>query len=87
LNFEKTPKSDVLAILRNIEEAITKNTTAIVPVHIFGNGCEVEEIAQIAKENNLKVIYDAAHAFDGTYKGRSILNYQDGGYKTLSYFE
>ena len=67
----------------NIKNAITKNTSAIVPVHVFGNGCEVEEIEQIAKENNLKVIYDAAHAFDVKYKGQSILNY--GDISTLSF--
>jgi len=54
-----------------------------VPVHVFGNGCEVEEIEKIAKENNLKVIYDAAHAFGVQYKGQSILNY--GDISTLSF--
>ncbi len=68
---------------KNIKEAITKNTTAIVPVHVFGNGCNVEEIEKIAKENDLKVIYDAAHAFDVKYKGQSILNY--GDISTLSF--
>lgn len=68
---------------QNIKKVITKNTSAIVPVHVFGNGCEVEEIEQIAKENNLKVIYDAAHAFDVKYKGQSILNY--GDISTLSF--
>ncbi len=67
----------------NIKKAITKNTTAIVPVHVFGNGCEVEEIDKIAKENNLKVVYDAAHAFDVKYKNKSILNY--GDISTLSF--
>lgn len=67
----------------NIQNVITKNTSAIVPVHVFGNGCEVEKIEHIAKENNLKVIYDAAHAFDVKYKGQSILNY--GDISTLSF--
>lgn len=67
----------------NIKNVITQNTSAIVPVHVFGNGCEVEEIETIAKENNLKVIYDAAHAFDVKYKGQSILNY--GDISTLSF--
>jgi dTDP-4-amino-4,6-dideoxygalactose transaminase len=76
--------SDTLNIEpKNIEKLITKNTSAIVPVHVFGNGCEVEEIEQIAKENNLKVIYDAAHAFDVRYKDKSILNY--GDISTLSF--
>lgn len=68
---------------QNIEKLITKNTSAIVPVHVFGNGCEVEDIEQIAKENDLKVVYDAAHAFDVKYKGQSILNY--GDISTLSF--
>jgi dTDP-4-amino-4,6-dideoxygalactose transaminase len=60
-----------------IKKRITNNTTAIVPVHVFGNPCDVEEIDKIARENNLKVIYDAAHAFAITYKDKSILNYGD----------
>jgi len=67
----------------NIEKSITKNTNAIVPVHVFGNGCDVERIDEIAEDNNLKVIYDAAHAFGVKYKGQSILNY--GDISTLSF--
>ena len=68
---------------KNIEEVITPNTSAIVPVHVFGNGCEVEEIGSIARRHHLKVVYDAAHAFDVKYKGESILNY--GDISTLSF--
>ena len=68
---------------KNIEKAITKNTSAIVPVHVFGNVCEVEAIEAIAKKHDLKVIYDAAHAFDVQYKGQSVLNY--GDISTLSF--
>jgi len=68
---------------KNIEKLITPNTSAIVPVHVFGNGCEVEEIEKIAKRHGLKVIYDAAHAFDVKYKDESILNY--GDISTLSF--
>jgi len=60
-----------------IQQSITKKTKAIVPVHVFGNACEVEKIQNIANENNLKIIYDAAHAFDVKYKKQSILNYGD----------
>lgn len=67
----------------NIEKLITPNTSAIVPVHVFGNCCEVEEINQIANKHGLKVIYDAAHAFDVKYKDKSILNY--GDISTLSF--
>lgn len=66
-----------------IEELITPNTEAIVPVHVFGNGCDVESIDKIAQAHNLKVIYDAAHAFDVKYKDESILNY--GDISTLSF--
>ena len=68
---------------KNIEKLITPNTSAIVPVHVFGNACEVEEIEQIAKKHKLKVVYDAAHAFDVKYKDKSVLNY--GDISTLSF--
>jgi len=67
----------------NIRKAITQNTSAIVPVHMFGNACEIDKIAGIAKQHDLKVIYDAAHAFGVKYKGESILNY--GDISTLSF--
>lgn len=68
---------------KNIEELITPNTSAILPVHVFGNACEVEEIEKIANKHSLKVIYDAAHAFDVKYKDQSVLNY--GDISTLSF--
>jgi len=60
-----------------IEAAITKNTTAILATHVFGNPCAVEEIEIIAKKHDLKVIYDAAHCFGVNYKKQSIFNYGD----------
>lgn len=66
-----------------IEAQITEKTSAIVPVHVFGNPCEVEAIQAIADKHNLKVIYDAAHAFGSEYKGQSVLNY--GDISTLSF--
>ncbi|MEX0996567.1 MAG: DegT/DnrJ/EryC1/StrS family aminotransferase [Flavobacteriaceae bacterium] len=60
-----------------IEAAITPKTTAILATHVFGNPCAVEEIEAIAKKHNLKVIYDAAHCFGVTYKGKSIFKYGD----------
>ena len=60
-----------------IEELITKNTVAIVPVHVYGNVCNIERIQQIADQYNLKVIYDAAHAFGISYKKKGIGNYGD----------
>ena len=68
---------------KNIEKLITPNTSAIVPVHVFGNACEVEQIEKIANKHNLKVVYDAAHAFDVKYKNQSVLNY--GDISTLSF--
>ncbi|MDW1886845.1 DegT/DnrJ/EryC1/StrS family aminotransferase [Vibrio sp. Vb2131] len=66
-----------------IEELITERTSAIVPVHVFGNPCDVEKIAQLSAKHNIKVIYDAAHAFDIEYDGKSILNYGDAS--TISF--
>ena len=60
-----------------IEAAITPKTTAIVPVHVYGNPCNVERIQEIADTYGLKVIYDAAHAFGVEENGNSILNYGD----------
>ena len=60
-----------------IEELITEKTVAIVPVHVYGNICNVEAIKKIADKYNLKVIYDAAHAFGVKKKGISIGNYGD----------
>ncbi len=60
-----------------IEAAITPRTSAILATHVFGNPCAVEEIETIAKKHNLKVIYDAAHCFGVTYKGKSIFEYGD----------
>lgn len=55
-----------------LEELITEKTSAIIPVHVYGNICNVEEIEKIAKKHNLKVIYDAAHTFGVKYKGKGI---------------
>jgi len=62
---------------KKIEAAITPQTTAIMPVHVYGNPCNVEEIQRIADIYGLRVIYDAAHAFGVKYKGESILNWGD----------
>ncbi|AJG99487.1 aminotransferase DegT [Clostridium beijerinckii] len=62
---------------KQIENSITKKSKAIVPVHVFGNACDIDEIQKIANKNNLKVIYDAAHAFGVKYKNKSILSYGD----------
>lgn len=63
--------------VNKLEEKITNKTVAILPVHVFGNPCNIEEIERIAKERNLKVIYDAAHCFDVYYKGKPVFSYGD----------
>lgn len=60
-----------------IEAAITEKTTAILATHVYGNPCDVEAIEAIAKKHDLKVIYDAAHCFGVTFKGKSIFTYGD----------
>ena len=60
-----------------IENLITDKTVAIMPVHVYGNICNVEEIERIADKYNLKVIYDAAHVFGVKYKDRGIGSYGD----------
>lgn len=60
-----------------IEELITPNTTAILATHVYGIPCHIEEIDAIAQKHNLKVIYDAAHAFGTVYRGKSLLGYGD----------
>lgn len=60
-----------------IEELITDNTVAILPVHVYGSICNVDEIDRIAKKYGLKVIYDAAHAFGVKYRGKSVSNFGD----------
>ena len=60
-----------------IEALISTKTTAILATHVFGNPCNVEVIEAIAKKHNLKVIYDAAHAFGVTFKNESIFTYGD----------
>lgn len=60
-----------------IEAAITEKTQAILATHVYGLPCNVERIGVIAEKYNLKVIYDGAHAFGATYKGKSILSFGD----------
>ncbi len=62
---------------QKLENLITDNTVAIVPVHVYGNMCDVEEIDRIARKYGLKVVYDAAHAFAVKYKGESSASFGD----------
>ena len=63
--------------VNQIESLITKDTCAILPVHVYGHVCDVEAIEDIAKRHHLKVLYDAAHAFGVEYQGKGIANFGD----------
>ena len=63
--------------VEKIESLITEKTSAIIPVHVYGNVCDVEAIERIAKKYNLKVIYDAAHTFGVTVNGQGIGTFGD----------
>ncbi len=62
---------------KKIEREINENTSAIMPVHVYGHACDVEAINKIAKKYHLKVIYDASHAFGVKHHSSSLLNYGD----------
>jgi len=61
----------------SIKKKITGQTSAIIATHVFSNPCQINEIQKIAQDNDLKVIYDAAHAFGSKYKGRSVAEFGD----------
>lgn len=69
--------SDFTMDVTKIEALITDRTSAILPVHVYGNVCNVEEIDRIAKKYGIKVIYDAAHSFGVKYKGKSTAAFGD----------
>jgi dTDP-4-amino-4,6-dideoxygalactose transaminase len=81
--FVDIDSSDWCLDPKNVEASITPNTRAIIPVHVFGNACDVEEIDEIAARRNIKVIYDACHAFGVKYRGESLLKFGDAA--TLSF--
>ncbi len=69
--------SDYTINTEKIESLINDRTSAIMPVHVYGNICNIEEIERISKKYGLKVIYDAAHAFGEKYKGKSVAEFGD----------
>ncbi len=69
--------TDYTMDVTKIESLITDKTCAIVPVHVYGNLCDVDAIARLADKHGLKVVYDAAHAFGVRYKGISAANFGD----------
>lgn len=70
-------ESDYTIDVNKIEDLITDKTCAILPVHVYGNVCNIDEIERIAKKYDLKVIYDAAHTFAVRYKDKGIGTYGD----------
>ena len=70
------PKTYTLDVDK-IESLITDRTCAILPVHVYGNICNIEKIEQVAKKYELKVVYDACHTFGETYKGLGIGTFGD----------
>ncbi len=69
--------TDYTMDVTKIEQLITSKTVAIVPVHVYGNLCDVDEIQRIADAHGLKVVYDAAHAFGASYRGQSSACFGD----------
>ena len=70
-------KDDYTIDVSGLEELISERTVAIIPVHVYGNICDVETIEVLARKYGLKVIYDAAHAFGVRYKGKSLACFGD----------
>lgn len=69
--------------IQEVKRRINEKTSAVLPVHVFGNACEVEELESMCKEHDLKLIFDAAHAFDLKNDLRNVLSYGDAS--TLSF--
>lgn len=81
--FADVNKGSLTILPEDIESKITEKTSGILATHVYGNPCNVEEIGRISAKYNLKVIYDAAHAFGVNYKNTSVLNF--GDISTLSF--
>lgn len=75
--FGDIREDDYTLDAERIEALVTERTVAIVPVHVYGNVCDVGRIQEIADRYHLKVIYDAAHAFGEIYRGQGIGTYGD----------
>jgi dTDP-4-amino-4,6-dideoxygalactose transaminase len=83
LNFADIDAKSYNLCPNNATKAINKDTSAIVPVHVYGNPCDVESFERLANAKNVKIIYDAAHAFGVKINGRSILTYGDASILSL----
>lgn len=76
-------RDDYTLDVEKAEKLITPETVAIMPVHVYGNVCDIEGFDRLAEKYNIKIIYDAAHTFGETYKGKSVVSYGDAA--TLSF--
>jgi len=81
--FIDIDKNSLNLDVNKISKEQLAEASAILPVHVFGNPCEVEKLASLAAKNDIKVIYDAAHAFASDFENKSVLNYGDAA--TLSF--
>lgn len=70
-------KDDFTIDADRIEELVTDKTSAVIPVHVYGNICDIDKIEKIAAKYGLKVIYDAAHAFGERYRGKPVSSFGD----------
>jgi len=61
--------------VEDFESKITSSTECVIPVHVFGNPCNIDEIEDVAKNHNIKVVYDSAHGFGAEYKGKKVGNF------------
>jgi dTDP-4-amino-4,6-dideoxygalactose transaminase len=75
--FVDISSTDLCIDPHKVEAAITPRTKAILAVHVFGLPCDIDAIATVARKHNLKVIYDAAHAFGASYRGKSLVTFGD----------
>jgi dTDP-4-amino-4,6-dideoxygalactose transaminase len=75
--FADISEADLNIDIPGIEKAITPDTCAFMPVHVFGNPCKVDQIEQIARKYKLKLVCDAAHCFGMELNGQSVCNYRD----------
>ena len=83
LNFADIDSQSFNLSVEHAQQAINPGTSAIVPVHVYGNPCDVDAFEALGQQHNLKVIYDAAHAFGVKINGSSVLNCGDASVLSL----
>ena len=83
LNFADIDQQSYNLSAQLAQQAINQRTSAIVPVHVYGNPCDVDHFGKLGQQHNLKIIYDAAHAFNVRVNNRSVLSYGDASVLSL----